>query len=81
MPMSIMVKLELEGPKPTLDDVLSLPGMSGLDVDHAYGLVCISPKDRLYVVRVFRLDNLDKRMQLSPEILGAYGDMRISTLV
>jgi hypothetical protein len=76
--MQVMIKLRLEQLHPTLDEVLSLPGMEGLDVDRDFGLICISPKDRLYVVRVKEVTDLEKRMRASPEILGAYGDVRIS---
>jgi hypothetical protein len=77
--MQAMIKLKFESPNPTLEEVLSLPGMAGLDVDKDYGLICISPKDRLFVVRVKEVTELERRMRASPEIQGAYGDVRISS--
>ena len=76
--MAVMIKLKLQAPNPSLQDVLDLPGMRGLQVDEAFGLICISPKDQLYVVRVQEIDNLEGRRKQSPEILGAYGDVRIA---
>jgi len=76
--MAVMIKLKLQAPNPSLQDVLDLPGMRGLQVDEAFGLICISPKDQLYVVRVQAIDNLEGRRKQSPEILGAYGDVRIA---
>ena len=77
--MPAMIKLKLVSPNPTLEEVLSLPGIAGLDVDKDYGVICISPKERLFVVRVKEVTDLEQRMKASPEILGAYGDVRIST--
>ena len=42
------------------------------------GVVCIDPKTSTYVVRTDSVEDLDNRRRLSPEILGAYGDVRIS---
>ena len=46
---------------------------------HALGLILISPRDSLYVVRTDLIDDLDRRRRLSPEIIEAYGDVRISS--
>lgn len=76
--MSVLIKLRMEDPKANLQQVLALPGIAGLDVDREYGLICINPRDNLYVVRVTQVEDIDRRMKLSPEILGVYGDVRIS---
>jgi hypothetical protein len=57
----------------------ALPGLAGLPLDPRFGLVAISPRDSLYVVRADRVDDLDRRRRLSPEIIEAYGDVRISS--
>ena len=73
-----MLKLKLEAGK-TLDEVIRLPGLHGIEVDEDYGLVCISPKDSLFVIQVEDFDNLEQRKKLSPEIIQHFGDIRIST--
>jgi hypothetical protein len=41
--------------------------------------VGINPKEGLYVVRTDQMNDLEARRRLSPEIIEAYGDIRIST--
>jgi hypothetical protein len=77
--MATMIKLRLPGPARDLAAVQALPGLAGLELDPKFGLLNISPRDSLYVVRVAAVDDLDRRRALSPEIVGAYGDIRIST--
>jgi hypothetical protein len=76
--MALMIKLKLVWPEPTLDKVARLPGMAGLTVDRDFGLICISPQEQLYVVRVDAIDHVDERKNQSPEIAEVYGDTRIS---
>ena len=76
--MPIMIKLKIIKHKPTLNYVRSLPGMKGLEIDESYGLICISPKKNLFIVRVKEIDNLEERKKASPEILNGYDDVRIS---
>jgi len=76
--MAVMIKLKLLREAPTLEDVARLPGIENLAVDAEFGLICIDPQDRLYVVRVDELGDLDERKARSPEIIEAYGDVRIS---
>ena len=78
--MATMIKLRLTDPNVTLDQVRALPGMDGLDVDESYGLICVSPKRQLFVVRVKEVHDIEQRKMASPEILEAYGDVRISTI-
>jgi hypothetical protein len=77
--MAVMIKLQLPKSIEDLASVQSLPGLSDLTLDSEFGLVAISPRDSLYVVRTDFVDDLDRRRQLSPEIIEAYGDVRISS--
>jgi hypothetical protein len=77
--MATMIKLRLSTPAPDLAGVQALPGLADLKLDPRFGLVCINPRESLYTVRTDFVDNLDRRRALSPEIIGAYGDVRISS--
>ncbi|HEX2476847.1 MAG TPA: hypothetical protein VHK01_18985 [Lacipirellulaceae bacterium] len=77
--MAVMIKLRLRSHPDTLDAVQSLPGLQDLTLDPRFGVVGINPKEGLYVVRTESVTNLEERRRLSPEILEAYGDVRIST--
>jgi hypothetical protein len=72
-----MIKLRLPGPERDLESVQALPGLANLTLDPGFGLVLISPRESLYVVRTDHVDDLDRRRRLSPEIIEAYGDVRI----
>jgi hypothetical protein len=62
----------------TIAQVQALPGLHDLPLDADYGLVCISPRTAEYVVRTSApVTNLNERRRQSPEILEAYGDVRI----
>jgi len=76
--MATLIKLRLPPSRQQLTDVQALPGLVGLHLDPKFGVVCISPRESLCVVRADSVDQLDRRQQLSPEILGVYGDVRIS---
>ena len=77
--MSVMLKLRLLPHTATLDAVQGLPGLKNLNLDPRFGVVGINPKEGLYVVRTDSVNDLEERQRLSPEILEAYGDVRIST--
>lgn len=77
--MAVMIKLRLPGPNRDLESAQALPGLADLTLDPRFGLVAISPRDSLYVVRTDQVDDLDRRRRLSPEIIEAYGDIRISS--
>jgi hypothetical protein len=77
--MAVMIELRLPGPISDFESVQALPGLAGLPLDPRFGLVPIDPRDSLYAVRTDSLDNLDRRRRLSPEIIQAYGDVRISS--
>jgi hypothetical protein len=74
-----MIKLRLLPPVQDLPAVQQLPGLQDLVLDPEFGLVCLSPHESLFAVRTDSvLSDLERRRGLSPEILGAYGDVRIS---
>ena len=74
-----IIKLQLEKPNNTLEHVRHIRGLSGLDIDEDYGVVSISPKRGLYVVRVS--DDIDiNKVRALPEVTGVYGDMRIDPI-
>lgn len=75
--MPVMIKLRLSSPNPTLDDVRALAGAAGLNLDEEFGVVCIGPAESLFVVRVDAVNDIEGRRRASPEILEAYGDVRI----
>jgi len=77
--MSTMIKLQLDPPADNFASVQNLPGLAGIELDKRYGLVPIAPQKGLYVVSANHLDDLERRRKISPEILGVYGPVRIST--
>lgn len=77
--MSIMIKLRIPAHLATLENVQSLPGLQDLTLDPKFGVVGISPKENLYVVRTDQISDLESRRQQSPEIIEVYGDIRISS--
>lgn len=77
--MSTMIKLKLSASKRDLASVQALPGLADLSLDRQFGLVPINPRESLYVVRTDAVDDLERRRELTPEILEAYGDVRISS--
>ncbi|MEH6472749.1 MAG: hypothetical protein V7752_16015 [Halopseudomonas sp.] len=77
--MQHIITFQLSPPNSTLDYVRSLPGMSGVEIDESYGLVAISPKRQLYVVRAS--DPIDQDSVLAiPEVKGIYGDVNIAPI-
>lgn len=76
--VSVMIKLRLPV-APSFEVVQQLPGLQGIALDRRFGVVPISPKEGLYVVRTEDVPDLEPRKKLSPEILEIYGDVRIST--
>jgi len=77
--MSVMIKLRLDSAT-DFASLQRLPGLQGVILDSGFGLVCINPKDKLFVVRAKGLTDLEQRRKLSPEILEVYGDVSISAV-
>jgi hypothetical protein len=75
--MSTMIKLRLPESVRDLDSVQALAGLADLKLDSRFGLVPLDPRNSLYAVRTDAVDNLDQRRRLSPEIIEAYGDVKI----
>jgi hypothetical protein len=78
--MSVMIKLRLPETIRDLADVQALPGLADLSLDRKFGLVPLNPRDSLYAVRTESIDDLEHRRKLSPEIIQAYGDIRITPI-
>jgi hypothetical protein len=78
--MAVMIKLRLPASIRDLASVQSLPGLADLPLDPKFGLVPLNPRDSLYAVRTEAVDDLENRRMLSPEIIQAYGDTRISSI-
>lgn len=77
--MATMIKLHLPAGF-SFGSVQDLPGLAGLALDETYGLLPIDPKNALYVVRTSeRVGDWEQRQRLSPEILGVYGDVQVSS--
>lgn len=76
--MQYLVTLQLDQPTPALDQVKQLPGIKDLSIDDAYGLVAISPKRHLYVIRVSGEVNPEQLMALQPLVKGVHAEVNIS---
>lgn len=74
-----IIKLKLAQPNNTLEHVRHIRGLDGLDIDEDYGLVSISPKRDLYVIRVSDDININK-VRVLPEVKGVYGDVIVAPI-
>lgn len=75
-----MVKLELEPGEASLSHVRGLEGIKDLNVDEDFGLICISPKRRLYTIRIDGNVDRDTLMAVQPRVKGVYGEMKVSQI-
>lgn len=75
-----MIKLELEPGEASLSHVQGLEEIKDLNVDKDFGLICISPKRRLYTIRIDGNVDRDTLMALQPRVNGVYGEMKISQI-
>ncbi len=74
-----LIKLQLSQRNNTFEYVRRIPGLDTLTIDEDYGIVSISPKRGLYVIRV--LDDIDiNRIRALPEVRGVYGEVRIAPI-
>jgi len=77
--MPHLITLQLTPPHNTFSYVRGLPGMEHLAIDETYGLVAISPKRGLYVIRVS--GDIDQEALLAvSEVKGIYADVRIAPI-
>ena len=77
--MRYLITLRLAPPDRTFEHVQDLLKPLGLRVDAQYGLVMISPKRRLFVVRVEGDLKKDALMALSG-VVGVHGDPKIAPI-
>lgn len=76
--MNYLVTLHLLPPQNCLAEVKVLAGIKDLNIDENYGLVLISPKRNLYVIRVSGDLDQQQLMAVQPLIKGIHGDVKIS---
>ena len=77
--MRYLITLRLTPTDRTFGHAQSLLEPFGLGVDAQYGLVMISPKRSLFVVRVEGDINEDALVAL-PEVVGVHGDPKIAPI-
>lgn len=78
--MQYLVTLQLEPPQNSLEQVKQLSGIQDLEVDEEYGLVLISPKRHLYVIRVSGAIDSDQLMAMQPLVKGVHGEVKIAPI-
>ena len=77
--MRYLITLKLTSKDSTFEHAQSLLKPLGLRVDAHYGLVMISPKRSLFVVRVE--GDIDKKaLSALPQFVGVYGDPKIAPI-
>jgi hypothetical protein len=77
--MRYLITLRLTPADSSLDHAQHLLKPFGLRVDAQYGLVLISPKRSLYVVRV-EGDIEEAALSALPEVVGVHGDPKIAPI-
>jgi hypothetical protein len=78
--MNYLITLHLSPPHNSLDYVKTLDGIKDLNIDEDYGLVLISPKQNLYVIRVSGDVDYQKLMAIQPLVKGVHGDVKIAPI-
>jgi len=75
-----MIKLKLKPGEDSLEFVKGLEGIKDLYIDEDYGLICISPRRRLYTITI--IGNIDREhlMDIQPRVQGVYGQVKISAI-
>ena len=77
--MRYLITLKFAPFEATLEHARELLEPFGLTVDVAFGLVSISPKRGLYVVRVEGEVN-NELLSTLPEVVGVHGDVKIAPI-
>ena len=77
--MRYLITLRLTPADRTLEHAQSLLEPLGLGVDAQYGLVMISPKRSIFVVRV-EGDINEETLTALPEVVGVHGDPKIAPI-
>lgn len=75
--MQYLITLYLEPPNNSMEYVQQLSGIRDLKIDANYGLVPISPKRNLYVIRVIGDIEPNHLMSIQPAVKGVHGDMKV----
>jgi hypothetical protein len=78
--MRYLIKLRLLPDENTLEFVRQLPEIRDLEIDMDYGLVTLSPKRGLYVIRVRGEIDPDKLIDRQPKVEGVYGDIKVDPI-
>ncbi|MFY9974523.1 MAG: hypothetical protein WAK53_09720 [Chromatiaceae bacterium] len=78
--MRYLITLRLDPHDATLVHARALVEPYGLKVDTDYGLVSISPKRGLYVVRVDGDPGDADSVALSEEVVGVHGDVKVAPI-
>ena len=76
--MRYLITLNLSPPNNSLEYVKQLDGIKDLEIDEDYGLVLISQKRDLYVIRVSGDIDSQKLMEIQPLVKGVHGDIKIA---
>jgi hypothetical protein len=76
--MRYLITLHLEPPDNTLAQARALLEPFGLKIDTDYGLVLISQKRGLYVVRIHGDPRDAESAALTEEVVGVHGDVKIA---
>lgn len=75
--MRYLVTLQLESPNNSLEYVKQLSGIRDLEIDEDYGIVPISPKRNLYVIRVTGDVDANQLMSIQSAVKGVHGDIKV----
>lgn len=78
--MYSLITLHLLPGEDTMEFVKQLPGLRDLSIDLEYGLIPISPKRRLFTIRVLGDMDADKLQEEEPRVRGIHGDVKISPI-
>ncbi|NEO64866.1 MAG: hypothetical protein F6J98_32505 [Moorea sp. SIO4G2] len=76
--MRYLITLNLPPPNKSLEFVKQLDGIKDLEIDEDYGLILISPKRDLYVIRVSGDMDSQKLIAIQPLVKGVHGDIKIA---
>lgn len=72
-----LVTLELTSDQSSLEYVKELPGLANLQIDEEYGVINISSKKNLYVIRVSGELEPEQLMSNQPQVKAVHGDAKI----
>lgn len=72
-----LVTLQLKSDQNSLEDIKEFPGLKNVEIDENYGLINVSPKRNLYVIRVKGYLDPEQLMSKQPQVKGVSGDTRV----